>query len=336
MNDNYQVKEIDLLDLIISFLMHWRSILIVFILFALIGAGIGIVKLNNQQKQEMIPKQEEIIELSSDREALVDEAVADYERIQSMEETFEKNKDEMLLTEQSEVMQNIAYAEYLLQAKVKEFSDEEEVVYHIKCGTALDTDTDTDTDTEINISKYIVVSAIMAFLAYAIIFSFAYMFDNKLKKEDKIFGIYGTDSLGRVIDWKSISNKKGLDKFLINRKYGHEKRIGREETLRVLSLEINGIIEKEGINSVSLIGIDMQSEENELKEFIDRVKPSDAVIISADNPLCSSETLESVLATNATIILARVGYTQYNALGELIAQIKKQKIKVLGVITYEG
>lgn len=344
MNEN-NIKEIDVVDLLIDWLNHWRS-LIVFLLIGLVVAGsyiyLGHGKVSEISVKQKMSVEEMESELLSEKDIIyVNELVDLYNNYLENVAEYERQKESLELKDRTEAFEYITDTKNILEARKSVLTEEQQAYYYAK----LDVDTevvDANAKSKIEDSvveagpskKKAILLVILLVLIHFILMAFRYVFDNSIKHTDSVFKLTGIPEYTRMIDWDCHDSKKGLDRYFNNIRFSRYRRTSISDTMDINAMATVEKLKNREYDSVAILGIGLN---NEREEFASRVLKVDRGIKvkSIDSITHSINGADEISGVKAAIIAVKVGFTIYTDLYEELQSLRDRDVDVIGIAVFE-
>lgn len=339
------IKEIDVVDLLIDWLSHWRSILI----FLLVGTVLAGGYLYLGRGDEIKPIEDEKISLEkmesdvlSEKDIIVVNELIDLENnYRENVEEYQNQKDSLSIKDRTEAFEYITDTKNILEARKLSLTEEQQGYYYAK----LDVDTKAGGADESNMDnqeafaggaskKKAVLLIILLAIIHFLVFACRYIFDKKVKYADKLSKMLSVPEFTRLIDWDAIDRKKGLDKFINKLRFSSYRRTSLSD---VLDINVKSTVEKlknREYDSVAVVGFGLNDEREEFKSRISRFDSS-IIVKSIDSITHSVNGADDIIGVKAAIIAVRVGVTLYNDLYEELQSLRDRDVDVIGIAVFE-
>lgn len=371
MNENY-TREIDLIDLFIDWLSHWKSLL-VFILIGLILAGgymyMGRTVVDPSTVQTIAANQLSGIDLNTLNEAQL--ATLSLEEIEKefLEEKDIKTVDELVdlnneyleayaeysdtktsldFETKVEALKNLADVKCNIGDRVSALTADQQVYYNAKMGyiptkdssqiqseeTENDGETQSTTITNTSSPRKATLIVILAFVLHVIIFACRYIFSNSIKHTDRLSEMTSIPEYTRMIDWAQVDSKKGIDKLVSKMRFAGIRKTSLTETLEINASATVEKLKNKSYNSVAIVGTNLLDERQMFSSQISKAN-SKLTIKSIDSITHSVNGADDIAGVEAAILAVKVGFTRYNDFLEELQSLKDRDVDVIGIAVFE-
>ncbi len=343
MNENY-AREIDLIDLFIDWLSHWRS-LMAFLIIGVIAAGVYMFLGNNPKA----PIELEIIQEEEEEEKLTPREIKTVEDVISLNNEYTENlklyeaeKDSLAVNERAEAYYYIANTKNILESRKAALSEAQLNYYYGDDGTeelkdAKDKEdaTAAEEETPAGASKTkALLIVILAVILHFIVFACRYIFDNRIKHTDTLSAMTGVPEYTRMVDWSKVDSKNGLDKLVNKMRFAGTRRTALTEVVEINSSATIEKLKNKNYSSVAVVGTGIDLERNILSNQILKDKP-DATVKSIDSVTHSVNGADDIAGVDAAILAVKVAHTRYNDFMEELQSLRDRGVDVLGIAIFE-
>lgn len=362
-------REIDLVDMIIDWLAHWRSI-IVFVLLGTCIAGIYIYTgksevpvttsdndinvlaetsslsmLTEKQLSKITIKEMEDLFLSRQDIIAAEECINLYEEYLENIEKYEGEKESLELLKRAETFNYIANSKNVIEVRVAGLTPDQRVYYYAKLRERISSEADEKLESEEVEASASVVTVdasktkgvllfVIVIAAHFVTCSCLYIYDKKIKHTDTLSTIVRIPEYTRMIDWDIIDKKKGLDKLVSIMRYSSVRRTSLSETIEINAIATVEKLKNKQYTSVAVVGTGLVDER---RAFINQIDKIDCNIIgkSIDSVTHSVNGSDEISGVNAAILAVKVGFTKYNDFFEELQSLKDREVDVIGIAVFE-
>ncbi len=371
MNENY-TREIDLIDLFIDWISHWRS-LIVFILIGVIGAcgymyaGKGaaasnitseavieiiaedatLSTLTAEQLSEITVKEMEEIFLSQKDMQAVDEVIGLINEYNENLAEYQKSKAKMKLKDRTEAFNYLASSKNIIEARKAALTADQQIYLYEKLGvstvvgeneakaSAKDASkaAPVETTTSASTTKAILI-IVVAFVLHFIIFACKYMFNGNIKHSDSISYMVNVPEYTRMVDWNRIDSSKGLDKLVNKMRFANTRKTSLEDVVEINSSATVEKLKNKEYNSVAVVGTGIEAERNMFANQLLKDMPN-AKVKSIESITHSVNGADDIAGVNAAILAVKVGESRYNEFFEELQSLRDRDVDVIGIAIFE-
>ncbi|SHJ45565.1 hypothetical protein [Pseudobutyrivibrio xylanivorans] len=344
MNENY-VREIDLIDLFVDWLSHWRSLLAFLIVGVILAGGymfLGSTPSAPIELDVVQEEEEEEEELTAREIKAVEEVIALNDEYEENVKLYEAEKDSMEPKDRAEAFYYIVATKNSVEGR-KGTLNEAQLKYLYG-----DEDTDDSKDAkEENVesatesvapagpskTKALLI-VILAVILHFIVFACRYIFDNKIKHTDTLSAMTGVPEYTRMVDWSMVDSKKGLDKLVNKMRFAGIRRTSLTQIVEINSSATIEKLKNKNYSSIAVVGTGIDLERNILSNQILKDKP-DATVKSIDSITHSVNGADDIAGVDAAILAVKVAHTRYNDFMEELQSLRDRGVDVLGIAIFE-
>lgn len=364
-------KEIDVVDLVLDWIEHWKSFVGVVLLSVIVACGyLFLFNSNAEITQEKADKesardlakvkylseltQKQLADISlkdmekyflSEKDIVaVDEVIYLQEEYEENVEEYNSKKDGEDLKERAEAFSYLANTKNIVEARKSSLTAEQQVYYYAKMN--INTSIGKENFEMMNDSKEIqangtgrskkkaVLIILLAIILHFFVIGIKYIFNQKIKHSDELSQLFGIPEFTRVIDWERIDNSKGLDKIVNKIRFASVRRNDVKETIKINVSTTLDILKKKRYSSVALVGSGIDVER---LDFISQIVEVDKNIVvkSLDSVTHSVNGAESIDGVESAILVARVGLTKYSEFMEELLSLKSRGVDIIGIAVFE-
>ena len=330
------VREIDFLDMFWEWVSHWKSLLLLIILFILTGEIMFYFSHKVEPVDMSISNNNEgvvVTNLPGNLRVPVENLANNYKKCEELKKEYYEKGDTFSLAEKSEILFNIIACEQLIEKLKRNNMTELQLEYYSSLiGTNYNNVVHTDTNNKTNKTKLVLAVLGLIFI-HGMFFGFVFIFDPKLKKSDDLPSLLGCIEYSKCIDWDSIDRKKGIDKLILKCGFFNEKRVELSKTEQINSNMIVEVASKLGLNTIAIICGDFDELAQNLKGVIDRegkgltVKVVESLVYDADGVKLMSD-------VEGAVIISKINQSKVIDLKKEANALKNRSIKLLGAVEY--
>ena len=339
MNENYE-REIDLIDLFIDWLSHWKSFIVFLLVGIIISCGYLYLGSNSVSNADAVEN-----ELSKKDIIAVDDVIALCEEYEENLQFYESQKNQMEIKDRVEAFNYIVSAKNFLEERKAELTADQLVYYYAKSDISTAKSQEKDkVNTTISDDKAVVKVApskskallivILVAILHFIISACRYMFDNTVKHTDNLSLITNVPEYTRMINWDRINANRGLDKLVCNMRFAGVRRTSLADTIEINASATIEKMQNKNYKSIALVGADI----GELAEkFTYAISKADSskIVKSIDSITHSVTGADNINGVKAAILAVKVGTTRYNDLMEELQSLRDREVEVIGIAVFE-
>jgi len=371
MKDNY-TKEIDLIDLFIDWIGHWKSFL-VFLLLGIILAG-GYMYMGRSTSTPSTQREEkdavenlaegtklstlsknqlagislddmELYFLSEQDVQAVDEIVELNKQYVENLETYNSEKNGLDLKDRAETFNYIIDTKNLLETRKAALTDDQKIYYYAKLGVSTAVGTDGIDKKTVASNEAVVVNsspskkkaallAILFIVLHFMVVSCRYIFSNTIKHSDNLYAMADVPEYIRMINWEKIDSSKGMNKLVNKMRFGKMRKTSLKDVVEINSLATVEKLKNKNYNSVAVVGVGLDDERNLLVRQI-KNDNENVVAKSIDSITHNVNGADDIIGVDSAILAVRVGVSRYNEFMEELQALKDRDVDVIGIAVFE-
>ena len=337
MNENY-VREIDLIDMFVDWLSHWRSLLAFLIIGVILAGGYMLLGSNPSAPIDLdIVQEEEEEELTARELKAVEDVISLNNEYTENLKLYEAEKESLAVNERAEAYYYIANTKDILESRKAALSEAQLNYFYGDDGTEVDELAKTETEDVApagpSKTKALLI-VILAVILHFIVFACRYIFDNRIKHTDTLSAMTGVPEYTRMVDWSKVDSKKGLDKLINKMRFAGTRRTALTEVVEINSSATIEKLKNKNYSSVAVVGTGIDLERNILSNQILKEKP-DATVKSIDSVTHSVNGADDIAGVDAAILAVKVAHTRYNDFMEELQSLRDRGVDVLGIAIFE-
>lgn len=184
---------------------------------------------------------------------------------------------------------------------------------------------------------YIILGMVAAAFVCVCAIFLAYICKNKISATDNLQEIYGINQLGQI---PSAQNRKKflaiIDVWILYFKYRNKRRFSENEALELATVAIKMEAAKAQLNTVFLIGCDLQKYSmavcGQIKESLNQDNIQVQIL---NNVLYDAQAMGKLENAQGVVLVEKVDSTLYEEIAKELEFLKRQNISVLGGIIVE-
>ena len=302
--------------------------------------SIIIYHLSEEQCLELVEKVEEY--LYNQNSHLV-KTLGNHE-IQLVNRTFSFVMDTILLGDQQDIQNNIITLNNNAAKLKNDFSDEEWQYYDymktkdVQEGSEVDQAVSASPDTHpaVNV-KYVLVGLFLFAFLYIVLAFVKYIMNGKLQLSDDVNTIYGVPGLGVIPQERNAKKAFAfVDQWILKLRDWNKRKFAPDKAIGLAATTVKIAAKKEGLEEVCCIGCDMQDRALKVADDIQTVLKEENISMRVvNNVLYDQEAMEQLLSAKGAFLLERAEGTLYSEMERELEILRRQDIKVLGVIVME-
>lgn len=185
--------------------------------------------------------------------------------------------------------------------------------------------------------KYILMGMVLFAFMYVFYVFIKYILNVRVRVTDNVADIYGVPELG-VIPAAGDSKKifAFVDNWILKLRDWNKRRFTMEEATGLAAVAVKMAARKDGLEEVCCVGCNLKANAVDVADAIQKVlKDVDISMKVLNNVLYDQEAMEQMLSAKGAFLLERAGETFYDEIDREIELLRRQEIKVLGVIVVE-
>ena len=253
--------------------------------------------------------------------SIADKQKAFVSNLFSMQDTITKRKQ--AFTEEQQW-----YYDVLVNEKAAGMSDSEAAEWGIA-------DRSTE-ETGVSI-KYVVLGMILAVFCYAFFSFVGYVFNTKIRITEDLQQFYSIPQLGLIPnDGRGKRFLGFIDRWILSLRDRNKRSFSEEEAIKLASVAVKLKVEKEMLDSVSLIGCGLKDRSlsvcDQLKSFLSQNNIQVSIL---SNVLYDAQAMSGLENVKGVVLVERAGSTLYTEITQELELLKRQGIKILGGIVVE-
>lgn len=336
MNENY-VREIDLIDLFVDWLSHWRSLLAFLIIGVIAAGGYMYLGKNNVASVSVGSTEEISYGITAKELQTVEELIALNDEYTENVKIYDSEKESMEIKDRTEAFYYIAQAKSIIEARKALLSQTQLNYFDDAHKSAEDKKAETLASAKSAAApstKKAILMVILSVILHFVIFACIYIFDNRIKHTDSLSAMTGVPEYTRMVDWNKIDSKKGLDKLVNRMRFAGTRHTSLTEVVEINSSATIEKLKNKNYSSVAVVGTGIDLERNTLSNQILKDKP-DATVKSIDSVTHSVNGADAIAGVDAAILAVKVAHTRYNDFMEELQSLRDRGVDVLGIAIFE-
>lgn len=192
-------------------------------------------------------------------------------------------------------------------------------------------------------AKYLVIGIIVGLLVMAVVYGVLYIFTGRIKSESDFKSNCRLSVLG-VLPKTDEKRQNCIDRF-IRRIFGiytnaddFEKLANRlaEEIKALLSVRDCESTDCKHISCVSVVSTEGDNTSKKLSDFLESGFKASARVISAGDILTNAQSVQTVMESNAVIVVEKIGSSQYPKVEEELKKLVQWDRVLLGIVLLDG
>lgn len=164
-----------------------------------------------------------------------------------------------------------------------------------------------------------------------------YIFNNKLRAEDDVKGLYNLPLLGKIP--QSTGKKKAvsfIDGWILKLRNRNKRSFSEEEATGLAAVAVKITTQKENLTEVYCIGCDVKGRALAIAERLQSILKEDNITLTIlNNVLYDQEALERLSSAKCVFLLEQAGITLYDEIVKELELLQRQEIKVIGAVVVE-
>lgn len=308
-------REIDLIDLTVEVLKHWKGIIVSLIIGAICLGAYSYMNPQGKKGEELTFAEGKAVDV-----------VLEYEELYI--QAKEQENVEMIIELSKAVLDGI-----------KTFSDPQ-IDYFMKNSNSDLWGKETLGGISIEANnqlikkkvsiKLIIIGAIVFGFVYMLIWMLKYLFDGKVKSSDNMVDLIGISQLGKF--WTSKAPSFIVDRMLYNLKHHGQRVFEEEKSIELAAANISVNAEKKNVKSITIIGTDLQVRAMKYCEKLEKVLRENYKLEAniLEDIVYNQKALESLVHSQSVVIVETVGNTSYSDLDDEVKLVKQLGILIIG------
>lgn len=185
--------------------------------------------------------------------------------------------------------------------------------------------------------KYVLIGMILFAFMYAGYVFVKYIFNGRIRVADDVASLYGVPSLGVIpVEKESRKPFAFVDGWILRLRNWNKRRFTLEEATGLAAVAVKMAAKKEGLKEICCIGCNLKTNAAKAADTIQSVlKDADISMKVLNNALYDQEAMEQLLAAKGVFLMERAGETLYDEVSRELELLRRQEIKVLGIILAE-
>ena len=185
--------------------------------------------------------------------------------------------------------------------------------------------------------KLILIGFAVGAFYMAFIWALVYVLGNRIKIDDKYEKLWDVSIMGIIPDENKKKKLMGfVDGWIISLRDRDRRRFSAEETISQIISKVKIQSTKDKVSNLVFIGCDLERNVPEIPSVMaGKLGEADINAIVLDNILYNPENTEKLGGMDGAVIVEKVGKTRYSELTEEIEILKRQQIKLLGMVIVE-
>lgn len=319
MNFKYET-EIDLKDLLIYWLCHWKSLCVGLVICLALGGGFFAYKSNSVEQQNAeaalaVTNAENT--LTTTEKAAVDETLDIYHKYEQLCAVYDEMLDMDSVLEASEILSNIIVVKNDVDGKRNSFNTKQLAYFYEQIGVEYQAVSPEVTA----LGRVLLVAILIAVFLHLMICFCVYAAKNTVRHYENYEAMIGASELTRVIDWDGLSpiNKWNFNSF---------NKIAQDDAIAINIKAIEQIAKAKSYETVAIVNID-----TEVGEKFSDVKAVETTVLSGI--LYDTEGAAKVAECDAAVLVVRVGQTVRQHVIDEAEALRLRNINILGIIVFE-
>lgn len=185
--------------------------------------------------------------------------------------------------------------------------------------------------------KYVVLGIILFAFLYIFYVFVIYILNNKLRAEDNVSRIYGIPQLGQIP--QAYAKKKVfsfVDDWILRIRDRGKRKFSGEEATGLAAVAVKIAAKREELDTVYCIGCSMKEKAVEVSDKIQGILKEENIDMPVlNNILYNQEAMEQLQSAKGAFLLEKAGETLYDEIAKELELLRRQGIKVLGVVVVE-
>lgn len=303
--------------------------------------------INHISVEECLKLAEKVDEYIQDQNSQLIKKLGDHE-IRMVNQTFSFVMDTSLLDDQRSIQNDIMTWNSNM-AKLKDaFSDVEWQYYDYLKADDVQQDSGKDqTDSAVSESamvmspsvslKYVLLGMVLFAFIYAFYVFLICILNGKLQIIDDVNTMYGVPELGVIPEDKSSKKIFAfVDNWILKIRDWNKRKFAPEKAIGLAAAAVKIAAKKEGLEEICCIGCDMQAHALKVADAIHTALKEENISMRViNNILYDQEAMEQLLSARGAFLLEKAEGTLYNEVENELEILRRQDIKVLGIIVIE-
>lgn len=185
--------------------------------------------------------------------------------------------------------------------------------------------------------KYVFVGMILFVFMYAFYIFLKYILNTRVRATDDLAAIYEVPQLGMI---PVAEGRKKIfafvDDWILKLRNWNKRKFTPEEATGLAAVAVKMAAQKDSLDEIGCIGCNLRTNEDSMADAIQKIlRDSNISMKVLNNVLYDQEAMEQMSSVKGAFLLERVGETLYDEINREIELLRRQEIKVLGIIVAE-
>lgn len=185
--------------------------------------------------------------------------------------------------------------------------------------------------------KYVILGMLLLAFVYVFYVFVIYIINNKLRAEDDISRLYRVPQLGKIP--QTCAKKKVfsfVDNWILRIRDRGKRKFSEEEAKGLAAVAVKISAKREALDTVYCIGCNIKDKASEVSDKIQNVLKEESIDMAVlNNVLYNQEAMEQLQGAKGAFLLEKAGETLYDEIAKELELLRRQGIKVLGVVVVE-
>ena len=338
--DSRTYNEVDLRDLLMDWISHWKS------LFAILALGVLAVTANylyicNKYASNSTDTTSLIAYTDEDFETILSQEELNYvDGLVELENSYNENlnmyneeEKKLELVDKADIMAKLVYSSSTIHSMTKTLSDDQKQYYDYLHGAEIYAPVQPGFSHRNAMIKSVFVLIALCCIHF-LIFGFRYLISDYIKPSDSLTLKFGIPEFTRVIDWEKNDSLRGIDNAIIKYRFRKTRRTTLEDTLKINASAIIEKGKKNGSKEIVVVGMRSEKERNMLRTHI--LSENESIDVkSIDSVTHCVESVDDIVGVDSAVLVVKIGYSTYKECIEELDSLKIRGIDVLGIVAFE-
>lgn len=182
--------------------------------------------------------------------------------------------------------------------------------------------------------KYLILGFVLGIFLAAMWICCKTLFTGRLQDTEEVTERYQIRAFGILQRPEGLS---GVDRLLVKIKNRNKKQMTLEQSLDIISSNIELHCKAENISQVYLTGTEIEKiDKNLIEPIIKCLEQAGVKVVYGENICYDAAALRKLVETAYVILIEQAGVSKYQEIGKEIRIITQQNVKILGCIGMEG
>lgn len=185
--------------------------------------------------------------------------------------------------------------------------------------------------------KYVLIGMIFFAFIYVFFVFLKYILSVRVRATDDVAAIYGVPELGVIpVERESKKIFAFLDDWFLKLRCWNKRRFAVDEAIGLAAVAVKMAVKKEDLNEICCMGCNLKANAVKTANAIQNILKDTGISMKIlNNVLYDQEAMEQLLSVKGAFLLERAEETLYDEINREIELLRRQGIKVLGIVVVE-